>query len=80
MAVLPLFLVAVDWGRWMSMQAFGLTFVAVILTARRGPPAALNGAVYAVGLLICLMLGPHHVNLSQQHGLVATLAARLTLP
>lgn len=78
---LPLWLVAIDWGRWINAHVAVLVFLALI--ALRRAAAAANSAtapeplprpVFALTLALCLLVGFTHVGARLRPGLVPTVA------
>ena len=80
MALLPLFFVGMDWGRWTSMQVFGLAFV-LLISAESETTARLERQMprlmLAAGLALSLGVGISHVDLSARGGFITNLADSL---
>lgn len=72
----PLFYIAVDWGRWMSMHVFSLVLLTIVALARgrlrvAAPPSP---AAVAVILSVGLLMSPSHMLGMIPGGAVGTLA------
>ncbi|MCB1405365.1 MAG: hypothetical protein KDK01_03665 [Rhodobacteraceae bacterium] len=74
---MPLYLLAADWGRWMSMFVFGMTFITLILA--RNPQCGwlhrpVRPMVFVPILLMSGFLGVAHDSGAPIRGLLPTLA------
>ena len=80
LAIIPLFFVAIDWGRWISFATFGLTFVALIRAAQPAPyryHTALPNGAFTLAVTVLLGVGIGHVAASPIGGFVYTVVASL---
>jgi hypothetical protein len=80
LAIIPLFFVAIDWGRWISFATFGLTFVALIRAAQPDPYrhyTAIPNGVFTLAVTVLLGFGIDHVAASPIGGFVYSVVASL---
>lgn len=80
LAILPLFVVAVDWGRWVAFATFGMTFVGLIRasqsTALRRSNELPRG-LRTVAIVLILGVGIGHFGLKPVPGFVFVVANTL---
>ena len=77
---LPLYLTAIDWGRWVFMHVSSLTLLLMLANDARMLPGVrtpLSTRVYLGMLFLCLAWGMNHAGGDLRHGYLAT--AELTV-
>lgn len=68
---LPLYLVAIDWGRWLSFQCTAVTFLALILRAKGvivESRSSLSGATFMAMFLFVILFGFKIADANPLHG------------
>lgn len=76
LSVLPLFIIAIDWGRWVALVTFGLTFIGLIRAGHtdaylRSPD--LPSGQRAAAIAVSLGVGIGHVSIAPIGGYIYTI-------
>jgi hypothetical protein len=76
LSVLPLFIIAIDWGRWLALVTFGLTFIGLIRAGHtdayiRSPNLPSGQRAAAIAILLGVGIG--HVSIAPAGGYIHTI-------